>query len=81
MEPLVFLFVPMALVLLLVTMEKSLAPSSLYSPVIYSNIFKLLPEPSLLHTEQSQLSQSVLRGEVLQSLCWALSDMFVSLLY
>lgn len=54
---------PLPLVLLLDITEKILAPSSLYPLGIH-----MLPEPSLLLAEQSQLSKSFLLSEVLQSL-------------
>jgi len=60
-------FVPIASGPVMVTTEKNLAPSSLHPPFRYSHTLMRPPDLSLLQAERSQLSQSSLMGDMLQS--------------
>ena len=59
---------PSPSVLLLDTTEESLAPSSVVPPLGLSTHWCDLPEPPLLQAEESQLSQPLLVGQMLQAL-------------
>lgn len=63
---------PLTLVLSTSTTEKSLAPFSLFPPIKYL----YFPEPSLLLTEESHLSQPVLIGKIF----WSLNHLCISTL-
>lgn len=72
---------PLSIVLALGTGEKTLTPSSPHSPLSTYRHWCDTPETPLLQTEQSQLPQADLKGEVLQPLnyfCGPSLDSFAS---